>query len=185
MATATSRRGGHVPHFDEDPFDEDFRPASEREHRSYVGEMRRGDAEQRAHFERQMRDEGLDPKTGRRAKPGGTGESRHASSTVPAIRRGTSRAYGDARAAGAKTARSTRSVLGGRSPGSASGLVLGLAGYAIVINYIRWGTPGVKGWFSAKFVNKPFTAPGTKSATILPFKAPAAPGAHPAVAAAK
>lgn len=35
------------------------------------------------------------------------------------------------------------------------GLLFGLIVYSLVINGIRYGTPGVKGWLSAKFVNRP------------------------------
>jgi len=32
--------------------------------------------------------------------------------------------------------------------------LLGLVGYALVLNYLRYGWPGVTGWLSAKFLNK-------------------------------
>lgn len=35
------------------------------------------------------------------------------------------------------------------------GLLFGLIVYSLVINGIRYGMPGVKGWLSAKFVNRP------------------------------
>jgi hypothetical protein len=36
-----------------------------------------------------------------------------------------------------------------------AGALLGLVVYAVVINYLRSGTAGVKLWFDAKFLNKP------------------------------
>lgn len=41
--------------------------------------------------------------------------------------------------------------------GDASGFALGLVLYCLFINYMKYGPPGVRGWISAKFVNKPLT----------------------------
>lgn len=40
---------------------------------------------------------------------------------------------------------------------SGAGVILGMIGYALVINYLRGGYPAVRGWFGAKFINKPYT----------------------------
>lgn len=50
-----------------------------------------------------------------------------------------------------------------------AGAVMGALGYIIVINYLRGGLPQVRGWFAAKFLNRPYKAAATpggeKSAT--------------------
>ena len=46
-----------------------------------------------------------------------------------------------------------------------AGLVMGMLGYVIVINYLRGGLPQVKGWFAAKFLNRPYTAAAATTAT--------------------
>jgi hypothetical protein len=38
--------------------------------------------------------------------------------------------------------------------GEGAGLILGVVGYALVLNYLAHGWPGVTGWISAKFLNK-------------------------------
>lgn len=42
----------------------------------------------------------------------------------------------------------------------ASGFAFGLIAYAIALSGIKYGPAGVRGWISAKFVNKPMTRPG-------------------------
>lgn len=37
--------------------------------------------------------------------------------------------------------------------GGAAGFLMGLGGTAVLINFMRGGTPGVKRWFAAKFMN--------------------------------
>lgn len=41
-----------------------------------------------------------------------------------------------------------------------SGFLFGMLAYALVLNGIRYGTPGVRGWLSAKFLNKPYKPGG-------------------------
>lgn len=48
-----------------------------------------------------------------------------------------------------------------------SGFLLGLIGYALVLNYIRGGPAAVRGWFAAKFMNKPYQ-PSTPLAPTTP-----------------
>lgn len=45
----------------------------------------------------------------------------------------------------------------------ASGFAFGLIAYAIVLAGIKYGPAGVRGWISAKFVNKPMTRQGQPS----------------------
>lgn len=49
-----------------------------------------------------------------------------------------------------------------RSPvpiaGDAGGFLLGLLGYALVFNFLQGGMPQVRGWLSAKLLNKPYNA---------------------------
>jgi hypothetical protein len=41
--------------------------------------------------------------------------------------------------------------------GDASGFAAGLVLYCLFINYLKYGPKGVRGWISAKFINKPLT----------------------------
>jgi hypothetical protein len=41
-------------------------------------------------------------------------------------------------------------------PGNGAGFLLGLVGYALLVNFMRGGMPQVKGWIGAKFLNKPY-----------------------------
>lgn len=41
-------------------------------------------------------------------------------------------------------------------PGNGAGFLLGLVGYALLVNFMRGGLPQVKGWIGAKFLNKPY-----------------------------
>lgn len=42
------------------------------------------------------------------------------------------------------------------APALSAGLILGAVLYTVVIQLIRGGTPQLKGWVSAKFINKPW-----------------------------
>ncbi|MFE7413139.1 hypothetical protein [Streptomyces laurentii] len=44
-----------------------------------------------------------------------------------------------------------------------AGIVLGVVGYALLVNFLRGGPSQVKTWLAAKFVNKPATKVGKKS----------------------
>lgn len=51
--------------------------------------------------------------------------------------------------------------------------LLGLVAYALVLNYLSAGWPGVKAWMSAKFLNKPSTpTPGPGTAVLIPAANP-------------
>lgn len=51
-------------------------------------------------------------------------------------------------------------LLGGGGPlDSGAGLLLGAILYANVVNYLRGGLPAVRGWWAAKFLNKPYRGP--------------------------
>lgn len=52
------------------------------------------------------------------------------------------------------------------------GLLLGMVGYCLVINLIRYGTPGVTGWISAKFWNQPMGTTAAKPKSLSPSQAP-------------
>ena len=43
------------------------------------------------------------------------------------------------------------------APALSAGLLLGAVLYTVVIQLIRGGTPQLKGWISAKFINVPWT----------------------------
>lgn len=42
-----------------------------------------------------------------------------------------------------------------------AGIVLGVFGWALAVNYLRGGMPQVRGYLSAKFLNKPGSSGGT------------------------
>lgn len=146
----------------------------------------------RASFVRDMRERDDENSAQYRSDESGPENESRTPREVPAsVRRGAKRAYRDTIDAGGQTASATRSILSARSPGSVAGVILGLAGYAIIINYVRYGWPGVRGWFAAKFLNKPFNPndPNAKVADVIPFPgpgtqttAPSAPGTNPPVA---
>lgn len=45
------------------------------------------------------------------------------------------------------------------SVGDSSGFLFGLVIYALALNGIKHGPPGIKGWLAAKFLNKPMPKP--------------------------
>lgn len=55
-----------------------------------------------------------------------------------------------------------------------AGFVLGLIGYAILVNYLRAGVPGVRAWTAAKFLNRTSGAGKAVAATPSQPSAPAA-----------
>lgn len=74
--------------------------------------------------------------------------------------------------------RTADTITGGPGAGlgrTGGGLLLGMVGYCLVINLIRYGTPGVTGWISAKFWNQPM---GTTPAKVnnAPFGGKTGPG---------
>lgn len=58
----------------------------------------------------------------------------------------------------APTLRPPRHLSASEGTGFAAGLVL----YTLALNYLRHGWPGVTGWLSAKFLNRPMAAPEGK-----------------------
>lgn len=50
---------------------------------------------------------------------------------------------------------------------SGAGIILGMVAYAVIINYLRGGAPAVRGWFAAKFTNKPYGGNLTKAGPPL------------------
>lgn len=70
--------------------------------------------------------------------------------------------YQDGQRAGRQQSRQSRvdqlrGDVGTRAGSAASdgaGFVLGLIGYALLANYLRGGTPQVRAWFAAKFLNR-------------------------------
>lgn len=74
--------------------------------------------------------------------------------------------------------RGRRVVAGGSAPQEGAGLLLGLILYALASSYIRYGPAGVRGWFAAKFINKPFApAAGSTPNAATPHIPTAAPPA--------
>ncbi len=51
------------------------------------------------------------------------------------------------------------------SSGDLGGFLAGLLLYALALNYLTHGTEGVKGWFSAKFLNEPAELSGAKGSS--------------------
>lgn len=62
--------------------------------------------------------------------------------------------------AGARTA-ATPAPTGGLVNDGA-GVILGAVAWALILNWLRYGTRGARGWISAKFINKPMGGPGGK-----------------------
>jgi hypothetical protein len=65
---------------------------------------------------------------------------------------------------GPATASTSRRAWGRLTSGSGpldsgAGLLLGAIIYANVVNYLRGGLPAVRGWWAAKFLNKPYSGP--------------------------
>src|SRR4051812_10140503 len=61
------------------------------------------------------------------------------------------------------------------SASDGTGFMLGLVLYAIGLNYLRYGWPGVTGWLSAKFINEPVHLAPVDLSAPAPF-GPAATG---------
>lgn len=110
--------------------------------RRYEAEMRRRDREQSAPYREAYRQGRTDASTS-----GGGGSSRP-------LRSGGS---------GGRLAL-PRGISGGVDEGA--GLIAGLVAYALFLAYLRGGTPAVKSWLSAKFINKPTAA--AAPSTIAP-----------------
>lgn len=60
-----------------------------------------------------------------------------------------------ARNVAGKVGKSAPIQRGGTAAVHGGSIVVGLMGYALVINYLRYGSAGVKAWLKAKLVNKP------------------------------
>jgi hypothetical protein len=79
---------------------------------------------------------------------------------------------------------SSSSAGGGAGPFSSlsvtedgAGFLVGALAYALILNYLRYGWPGVTGWLSAKFINKVTlgkTAAPTGGVSLVPNANPAA-----------
>lgn len=65
-------------------------------------------------------------------------------------------------------------------PGGVAGFLMGLGGTAVLINFMRGGTPGVRRWFAAKFMNvvtgAPTGAAAAPTAVTVSTTAPVLPG---------
>lgn len=72
-------------------------------------------------------------------------------------------------------------------PGSTGGFILGLLGTVLVVNYLRGGTPQVRAWFSAKFLNRPMVTatPGSSGKSGLPVVPGPKPKPNPSAGAGK
>lgn len=66
---------------------------------------------------------------------------------------------------GRQTASETSRLLRGKRPTTLAGFILGMVGYAVTINLIHGGPAQVKGWFGAKFLNKPWTGASSSTST--------------------
>lgn len=83
-----------------------------------------------------------------------------------------------AQKAGRKAIRSAPARRGGRAAVHGGSIVIGLAGYALVINYLRYGSAGVKAYLKAKLINQP-TQTGFGAPVVTAdytFRRPAATG---------
>lgn len=64
----------------------------------------------------------------------------------------------------------------------AGGVLVAMIFYAIVINGLRYGTPGVTGWLKAKFLNQPMQGPPAQAAGNA-AGTPSVPAGGPGVSA--
>lgn len=163
--------------FDDDDDETGSKPTRTDTRRIVTG-MRQNDAGARDSYAAQMRSEGTDPDTG--APLEATSSSRPSSSAsnggpVARLRRAR---LGSGVATGG---RATAGLVSGKAPPSLAAGLLGVIGYAVLVNYLHGGWPQVKGWLGAKFANTPYanaTSSAAGGATIIPFPTPA--GASPA-----
>lgn len=77
-----------------------------------------------------------------------------------------------------------RPQLGGGAPqvvNEGAGFLLGLIGYALLINFLRGGRAQARGWIAAKFLNRPYGAaqplPAQPGPPAMPFVLPGRVGA--------
>lgn len=175
MATATgsARRAsgarGSLP-FDDD--DEPFEPLSDEDYdrvmreadeaRKTPGQQRR---EHNAEAKRQADDARADYDEHEHARSARVARARAAGRRV-------SDAGGSARRAPRTIGAQTLGLVEGRRPASISAAILGVLGYAVIVNYLHGGWPQVKGWLAAKFANVPY-APAATAAAKTP--APSSP----------
>lgn len=113
--------------------------SSSRGQSSYLAQMRKNDDAQRAKYEGQMADDGLDPSTGRKAA--------RASSVFPTV-----------------VDKAARGAFGSSMGGTIAGTALGGFAYFLGLAFFRGGSAGAKNWLKAKFAN---IVPG--STTSLPI----------------
>jgi|GEM_PF-3174012 len=109
-----------------------------------------------------------------RDAPAGSPGPRAPRQIAQPVRAAGSRATGTAR----QTASETLGLVQGKTPTTLAGFVLGMIGYAVAINLVHGGPAQVKGWFGAKFLNKPYLPASTSSsspATALSVAASGAP----------
>lgn len=94
----------------------------------------------------------------------------------PRVGSGARRAGSIAAGTGRQTASETSRLLRGKRPTTLAGFILGMVGYAVAINLIHGGPAQVKGWFGAKFLNKPWTG-ATASSTLTASGSTSTPAA--------
>jgi hypothetical protein len=73
--------------------------------------------------------------------------------------------------------RSSAGAKAGSVASDGAGFLLGLIGYALLYNYLRWGSSGVRAWLSAKFLNNTSDPGHAKPATPSTPATPASPDA--------
>lgn len=71
-------------------------------------------------------------------------------------------------------ARALKPVTSKFSGNDLAGGAMGALGYIIVINYLHGGLPQVRGWFAAKFLNRPYKPPAGAAGKEVGVAAPAA-----------
>lgn len=135
----------------------DMRAAEAEQSRPYIEEQEREDAE-RAELDRKRgKDSGGDGR-GRAATGSGAGGVR----------------VGGRRARPTNVLRGQRVVAGGTPIEEGAGVLLGIVLYALLLNFVRYGPDGVRGWLAAKFINQPYapalkdTPPPPKALTPTP-----------------
>lgn len=84
----------------------------------------------------------------------GPGEPEQPPEGPSSLRQAVDRGKGWGSKAAAATAKPTA-----KATHAVGGLLFGMFAYALLINGIRYGTPGITGWLNAKFFNKPMQGP--------------------------
>lgn len=158
---ATRAAAGPAERLPADPWDDSFAPAKRDTDQVRREARGRDDAYAAAYRSgqtgRPLPDDASDAE--REAHTFGRQDAANPAATAPAPARSPRRAGAGRRPAASRPQTLRRRVLGPqggtiRVSGGGAGLFLGVLAYAVASSWLRYGWPGVTGWFSAKFFNQ-------------------------------